>query len=45
MSGEKKMSEETGKTLITLVKTEITIKFWQLMLAFIIGVILGVLIK
>lgn len=39
------MSEKEEKTLTQLLKTEIKIKFWQFGLIFIIGIVLGVMLK
>ena len=36
---------EIEKTLITILKTEITMKFWQFGLTFVIGFILGVILS
>lgn len=44
---EKKELPETsmGMSLIDLIKTEIKMKLWQLGIIFIIGIVLGVMLK
>ena len=39
------MNEKVEKTLVTILKTEITMKFWQFGLTFVIGFALGVILN